>query len=47
MDVEHERVFYMDGEDHKSIVRYDSEDSPSYQKVLSILREAVNEAVTR
>jgi len=47
MKVEHEEVIYMDGEDHKSIVRYDSEESPSYRKVLAKLKEAVNEAVTR
>ncbi|TVY14174.1 Ankyrin repeat domain-containing protein [Lachnellula arida] len=44
--VDGERVFYMDGEDHKSIVRFESEESPSYRKVLAVLKEAVDDAVT-
>jgi len=47
MGVDGERVIYMDGEDHKSIVRFESEESPSYRKVLVVLREAVSDAVTR
>ncbi|TVY39322.1 putative ankyrin repeat protein [Lachnellula occidentalis] len=46
MGVDGERVFYMDGEDHKSIVRFESEESPSYRKVLAVLRDAVDDAVT-
>ncbi|TVY23462.1 Ankyrin repeat domain-containing protein [Lachnellula hyalina] len=46
MGVGGERVIYMDGEDHKSIVRFESEESPSYRKVLVVLREAVSDAVT-
>ncbi|TVY92179.1 Ankyrin repeat domain-containing protein [Lachnellula willkommii] len=46
MGVDGERVFYMDGEDHKSIVRFESAESPSYRKVLAVLREAVGDAVT-
>ena len=47
MGVEGEMVVYMDGEDHKSIVRFEAEDSPSYGKVLGVLREVVKEAVNR
>ncbi|TVY34388.1 Protein SERAC1, partial [Lachnellula subtilissima] len=46
MGVVGERVIYMDGEDHKSIVRFESEESPSYRKVSGVLREAVSDAVT-
>jgi len=44
---EFETVIPMDGEDHRSIARYGSKDSPSYGKVLACLKEAVNEAVNR
>jgi hypothetical protein len=44
---EFETVIPMDGEDHRSIVRYESKESPSYGKVLACLKEAVNEATNR
>lgn len=47
MNVAPETVINMDGEDHQSIVRYDSDQNPSYRKVLGVLTEAVNHAVNR
>lgn len=47
MNVACEDVSYMDGEDHQSIVRFDSDQNPSYQTVLGKLKEAVGHAVNR
>ncbi|TVY80417.1 Protein SERAC1, partial [Lachnellula suecica] len=44
MDVAPETVIYMDGKDHKSIVRFESRQCPSYLKVVANMREAVNAA---
>ena len=47
MDVDKEVVIHMDGEDHRSIARYNSRTSPSYGKVLAKLKEAVSAATNR
>lgn len=47
MNVECEVVIHMAGEDHRSIARYDAVTSPSYEKVLAKLKEAVYAATNR
>jgi hypothetical protein len=42
-----EVVVHMAGEDHRSIARYNSRTSPSYEKVLAKLKEAVLAATIR
>jgi hypothetical protein len=47
MGVDSEVVIHMGGEDHRSIARYDSRTSPSYEKVLAKLKEAIYAATNR
>lgn len=47
MNVPCEVVIHMAGEDHRSIARYDVVTSPSYEKVLGKLKEAVYAATNR
>lgn len=47
MNVECEVVIHMAGEDHRSIARYEAVTSPSYEKVLGKLKEAVYATTNR
>lgn len=46
MNVATETIIPMSGCDHRTVCRFDSKKSESYKSVLSILKEAVEEATT-